>query len=325
MTERDDAETWEAGTWEAEIWPALSYDAFRETGVALHLWSQIVGKVRLARTPWLNHSWQTPLYVTARGLTTGPVHTAGGAVDLEFDFTDQALRLRTDRSTAAVPLAPMSVAAFHDQVMAALETLGTPVRIHGAPNEMPEATPFREDHAPRAYDPGQARRFFRALAQADRVLKAFRTGFLGKASPTHFFWGSFDLAVTRFSGRTAPPHPGGVPHLPDAVAREAYSHEVSSAGFWPGGPGCEAPIFYAYAYPEPPGFAEARIAPEAAYYHPELREFVLPYEAVRTAADPDAALTAFLQSTYEAAADAAGWDRAALECAPGEPGRPRPV
>jgi hypothetical protein len=309
----------------AHRWPPLPYAAWLPTYRTLHLWTQIVGKVRLARTPWLNHSWQTPLYVTARGLSTGVIHTGDHLLDLEFDFAAEVLRLRTDAAELALPLTPMSVAAFHNQVMAGLEALGVPVAIHGAPNELPEAVPFAQDHAPRIYDADQARRFFRALSQADRVLRRFRTAFLGKASPVHFFWGSFDLAVTRFSGRPAPPHPGGVPHLPDAVAREAYSHEVSSAGFWPGGPGCEEAVFYSYAYPEPPGFRDAAVAPAAARYDATLGEFVLPYDAVRTAADPDAMLMAFLQSTYAAAADAAGWDRAALECAPGRPGVPRPI
>lgn len=310
---------------DAETWPALPFGEWRETYRTLHLWTQIIGKVRLAQAPWLNHSWQTPLYVTARGLTTSAIPVGARTLDLELDFFDETLRLRTDGPAAELPLEPTSIAEFHDRVMAALADLGTPVRIHGAPNELPEAVPFREDRAPRAYDPEQARRFFRALLQADRVMKTFRTGFLGKASPVHFFWGSFDLAVTRFSGRRAPPHPGGVPNLPDAVAREAYSHEVSSAGFWPGGPGCEEAVFYSYAYPEPEGFSAARVAPAAARYHADLREFVLPYEAVRTAADPDAVLLEFLNSTYAAAADAAGWDRQALECAIGEPAQPRPV
>jgi uncharacterized protein DUF5996 len=219
----------------------------------------------------------------------------------------------------------MSVADFHRRVMNALEALGTPVRIHAAPNELPETTPFGEDRELRAYDPVRARRFFQVLLQADRVLKKFRTGFLGKASPVHFFWGGFDLAVTRFSGRRAPPHPGGIPNLPDAVTREAYSHEVSSAGFWPGGPETPEAVFYSYAYPEPAGFRDAAVSPQQARYDPTLGEFLLPYEAVRTAPDPEAALMAFLSSTYDAAADAAGWDRRALECAFGEPGRPRPA
>jgi Family of unknown function (DUF5996) len=306
-------------------WPELPYPEWSDTCRTLHLWSQIVGKVRLAQTPWLNHSWQAPLYVTSRGLTTGIIHSGGRAFDLAFDFVDQRLTLTTDEQCAQLALEPMAVSAFYSRLMELLETLGVPVKIHGAPNEMPEATPFAEDHGPRAYDAAAVRHFWRVLLQADRVLKIFRTGFLGKASPVHFFWGSFDMAVTRFSGRAAPPHPGGVPHLPDAVAREAYSHEVSSAGFWPGGPGAQDAAFYSYAYPEPPGFRDAAVGPAEARYDPGLGEFVLAYEAVRASSDPDATLLAFLSSTYAAACDLAHWDRAALECDYGKPGRPRPV
>lgn len=305
-------------------WPPLAYADWAETASALHLWTQVVGKVRTATTPWLNHSWQTPLYLSARGLTTGAIFCGERALDLEFDFVEHRLLVRTDGPCATVPLEAMSVADFHARVMAALEQVGAPVRIHGAPNELPEATPFFEDVAPRPYDRAAVERFWRVLLGADRVFRRFRTGFLGKASPVHFFWGSFDLAVTRFSGRTAPLHPGGVPHLPDAVAREAYSHEVSSAGFWPGGQGQDA-AFYAYAYPAPAGFSEAKIRPAAARFDSGLGEFLLPYAAMRAEPDPEAALMAFLESTYSAAADLSGWDRAGLECAYGQPGRPRPV
>ena len=308
-----------------QAWPALPYAEWADTGRTLHLWSQIVGKVRLSQTPWLNHSWQTPLYLTPRGLTTGLIPYGARAFDMEFDFIDSVLRIRADGPVASVPLRAMPVADFYAQVMAALASLDLPVTINGAPNELPEAVPFTDDHAPRAYEPAQALRFWRALLQADRVLKIFRTAFLGKASPVHFFWGSFDLAVTRFSGRPAPPHPGGVPHLPDAVAREAYSHEVSSCGFWPGGPGCEQAVFYAYAYPEPPGFRQTPVKPAQAGFDATMGEFILPYEAVRTAADPDAVLLDFLTTTYAAAADAAHWDRALLECGYGQPGVPRQV
>jgi hypothetical protein len=308
-----------------EPWPALPYAQWADTCETLHLMCQIVGKVRLAQTPWLNHSWQTPLYVTARGLSTGIIAHGGRAFDLELDFVRQVLRARSDGPAASMALGPMPVADFYAGVMDMLGEVGSPVAIHGAPNEMPAAIPFAQDTAPRAYDPLYAERFWRVLVQADRVLKTFRTGFLGKASPVHFFWGSFDLAVTRFSGRPAPRHPGGVPHLPDAVAREAYSHEVSSAGFWPGGPGDQDAAFYSYAWPEPPGYRAAAAAPDAARFDEALGEFVLPYEAVRTAADPEAALMAFLTSTYAAAADLGHWDRAALECELGEPGRPRAV
>ncbi|HTK35215.1 MAG TPA: DUF5996 family protein [Caulobacteraceae bacterium] len=307
-------------------WPPLPYAAWKDSCTTLHLWSQVVGKVRLARTPWLNHSWQTPLYVTARGLGTGPIPCGDKVLDLEFDFIAQVLALRlSDGGAAEVRLEPKPVAAFYGEVMGALARIGVPVAIHGAPNELPEATPFAEDLVPRAYDGVWTRRFWRVLVQADRVMRQFRTEFVGKASPVHFFWGGFDLAVTRFSGRRAPPHPGGIPHLPDAVTREAYSHEVASVGFWPGGGGAEEVFFYAYAYPEPAGFSTAAVVPDAARYDGTLGEFLLPYEAVRTAGDPDAVLLSFFRSTYAGAADAGGWDRAALECAPGEPGRPRPI
>ena len=309
----------------SSVWPVLDYAIGRDTLQTLHLMTQIVGKVRLAQTPWLNHSWQTPLYVTARGLSTGLIQHGARTLDLEFDFPDRTLHIRTDGPATDLPLRAVPVAEFHAELMVALEDLGVPVAIHGAPNELPDATPFAQDLAPRIYDGEAALTFWRALVQADRVLKLFRTSFLGKASPTHFFWGSFDLAVTRFSGRLAPRHPGGVPHLPDAVAREAYSHEVSSAGFWPGGPQCEEAVFYSYAWPEPAGFRDAAAAPDGARYDATLGEFVLPYERVRTAADPDRALLEFLAETYAAAADLAGWDRAALECDLGVPGRPRPV
>jgi hypothetical protein len=291
----------------------------------LHLMTQVVGKVRLGLTPWLNHSWHCPLYVTARGLATGVIHGEGGPLDVEFDLIGGALRLRTDRQISELPLGPTSIADFYARVRRALAVLDVPVRLHATPNELPEAVPFEKDVTVRAYDPEQALLLFRALARADQALRLFRTGFVGKASPSHFFWGGFDLAVTRFSGRKAPPHPGGIPNLPDEVTREAYSHEVSSAGFWPGGAGCEEAVFYSYAYPEPPGFAAARVAPQAARYDTSFGEFMLPYVAVAEAADPEALVLAFLQSTYEAAADLGRWDRSALECDLGAPGLPRKV
>ena len=306
-------------------WPDLDYATTAPTLHTLHLFTQIVGKARLAQTPWLNHSWSVPLYVSPRGLTTGPVPHGDRAFDVEFDLIESILRIRTEADAAAFDIAGPTVAAFHDRFLRTLRDLGVPVTIDGAPNELPEAIPFRHDTALRAYDPALARTFHRALLTADRILKTFRTGFLGKASPTHFFWGSFDLAVTRFSGRPAPPHPGGIPHLPDAVAREAYSHEVSSAGFWPGGPGCEEAVFYSYAYPEPPGFRDAKIAVEGARFDAGLGEYVLPWASARAAADPDAAVMAFLAATYAAAADGARWDRAGLECGVGEAGRVREV
>jgi hypothetical protein len=311
---------------DTHAWPALPYPAWRETCATLQLWTQIVGKIRLAQTPWLNHSWHVALYVSARGLTTTAIPHGAGAFEIEFDFLDHALRIATsDGAPRALPLRAQTVADFHARLMAALAELGIRVRIDEKPNEVRDAIRFSEDRIHAAYDPDYAQRFWRVLLQADRVLKQFRTGFLGKSSPVHFFWGSFDLAVTRFSGRPAPLHPGGIPNLSDAVTREAYSHEVSSAGFWPGGGAIDHPAFYSYAYPAPPGFDAAPVRPAAAFFGRELGEFLLPYDAVRTADDPDAALLEFLQSTYDAAADLGHWDRAALDCAPGVPRIPRPI
>jgi hypothetical protein len=299
---------------------------WKDTCATLQLWTQIVGKIRLAQTPWLNHSWHVALYVSARGLTTSPIPFGARPLEIEFDFIDHVLWLRTgDGESRQVALRPQAVADFYAKVMAALDALGMPVRINQTPNEIPDGIPFSEDRVHAAYDRDAANRFWRILVQAHRVFSTFRTAFLGKVSPVHFFWGSFDLAVTRFSGRRAPRHPGGVPALPDAVAQEAYSHEVSSAGFWPGGGPVDDAAFYSYAYPAPDGFAEAAVRPAAAYFSKELGEFVLPYEAVRTAPDPDAALMDFLQSTYAAAADLGHWDRAALECKIGRPGVVRQV
>jgi hypothetical protein len=307
-------------------WPELPTAAWRETSETLQLWTQIVGKIRLARTPWLNHSWQVALYVTARGLTTSPIPDGARSFQIDFDFIDHTLRISTsDGATRQFALAGKSVAGFYAAIMADLAGLGIHVAIDEMPNELPEPIRFSLDNRHASYDPDAVARFFRILVSADRVFKQFRTGFLGKASPVHFFWGSFDLAVTRFSGRRAPRHPGGVPHLPDEVACEAYSHEVSSAGFWPGGGAIDYPAFYSYAYPEPAGFRGTRVQPDAAFFSEALGEFILPYDAVRNAAAPDQALLDFLQSTYEAAANAAKWDRDALECAPGQPGVVRQI
>jgi hypothetical protein len=310
-------------------WPELDYARWRDTLAGLHLRTQVVGKVRLALTPWLNHGWQVPLYVTARGLGTSPIPMGGNRHDvfeLEFDFIAQALVARTSAGDERrVNLAPQSIAGFYAALMATLRSLGVDVTINETPNEVPEPVAFSQDRVPRPYDGAAARAFWRALVQVDRVFKQFRTGYLGKASPVHFFWGSFDLAVTRFSGRRAPLHPGGVPGLPDQVTREAYSHEVSSAGFWPGNDQFPTAAFYSYAYPEPSTFRERPVRPGGARFDPQLGEFILPYETVRTAADPDAALMDFLDSTYQAAADAAGWDRPDLECSVGVPRRVRPI
>ena len=286
--------------------------------------TQIVGKIRLAKTPWLNHSWHVALYVTARGLTTSPIPDGARSFQIDFDFIDHLLRIAaSDGKQRQLPLVAQPVAAFYAAVMVALAEIGLDVTIDDRPNEVPDPIRFGEDHVHASYDPDAAHRFWQVLRQADRVFAKFRTGFLGKSSPVHFFWGSFDLAVTRFSGRPAPRHPGGVPNLPDAVAQEAYSHEVSSAGFWPGGGGIDYPAFYSYTYPEPAGFRTTRVKPAAAFFSEQLGEFILPYGAVRSAPDPDGALLDFLQSTYEAAANAANWDREALECSLGQPGLPR--
>jgi hypothetical protein len=309
-----------------EAWPDLPTAAWRETYATLHLWTQIIGKIRLVRTPWLNHSWHIALYVTARGLTTSPIQDGAGTFQIDLDFIDHALRISTSAgATREFALAGHSVASFYAAIMAALAELGIHVAIDEMPNELPEPIPFSQDKQHASYDPDAVRRFFQILTNADRVFRQFRTGFLGKASPVHFFWGSFDLAVTRFSGRRAPRHPGGVPHLSDEVACEAYSHEVSSAGFWPGGGAIDYPAFYSYAYPEPPGFRTAPVRPDGAFFGEALGEFILPYDAVRNAAQPDQALLDFLQSTYEAAANAAKWDRDALECPLGEPGVVRQI
>ncbi len=306
-------------------WPELPYPAWRATAATLQLWTQIVGKVRLSLTPWLNHGWHVPLYVTARGLGTSPVPVGREILEIEFDFIAHRLLVRTSRGEEKqLALKPQTVAQFHAALMDILNGLGVHVAINEMPNEVPNPVRFSEDWFHASYDAQAAHRFWRALVQADRVFRLFRSSYLGKVSPVHFFWGSFDLAVTRFSGRAAPLHPGGVPGLPDAVTREAYSHEVSSAGFWPGSDAYPQAAFYAYAYPEPPGFREAAMTPGASY-DAALGEFILPYETVRVAADPDAMLLDFLATTYAAAANSGGWDRAALECPPGLPEIPRQV
>ncbi len=307
-------------------WPELPLAAWRETCDTLHLWTQIVGKIRYARSPWLNHSWHVALYVTTRGLTTSPIPDGARSFQIDFDFISHVLRISvSDGTERQFALAGHSVASFYVSVMAALAELGIHVAIDEMPNELPDPIRFSEDNQHASYDADAARRFFQVLVSTDRVFKQFRTGFIGKASPVHFFWGSFDLAVTRFSGRRAPKHPGGVPNLPDAVACEAYSHEVSSAGFWPGSGAIDYAAFYSYAYPEPAGYRTVKIRPTVAFFSETLGEFILPYDAMRTARDPDQALLEFLQSTYEAAANTAKWDREALECEQGQPGVVRPV
>jgi len=307
-------------------WPELPTASWRDIYATLHLWTQIIGKIRLVRSPWLNHSWHVALYVTARGLTTSPIPDGDRTFQIDLDFIDHALRISTsDGAARQFALAGNSVASFYATVMADLAALGIPTDIDETPNELAEPVRFSQDNRHASYDPEAVGRFHQILVNVDSVFKQFRTGFLGKASPVHFFWGSFDLAVTRFSGRRAPRHPGGVPHLSDEVACEAYSHEESSAGFWPGSGAIDYPAFYSYAYPEPAGFRATRVRPDAAFFSEALGEFILPYDAVRTAAVPNRALLEFLQSTYEAAANAAKWDRDALECAPGRPGVVREV
>ena len=306
-------------------WPDIPYKPWAETCAALHLYTQIAGKYRLAHAPWVNHSWQATLYLSGRGLTTGVVPDGAG-VEVAFDLIDhKVIASAGDGRRGRIDLSPMSVADFHKAFTSLIADVGGDPSFHGAPNEVADPVPFLQDVKSRPYDAAPVSRFFMALSSIDRVLKRFRTGFLGKVSPVHLFWGSFDLAVTRFSGRSAPRHPGGVPALPDDVTREAYSHEVSSAGFWPGGGPTDDPAFYCYAYPKPDGFEHARIAPKSAYWHEGAGEFILPYDDVRTSADPEKTLLAFLQSAYDAAADLGAWDRAALDCPIGEPGRPRPL
>jgi len=295
-------------------WPPLPLADWRPTYETLHLWAQIVGKTRLALAPMQNHWWQVALYLTSRGLGGTPLPHGEGTVDLDFDFIDHRLVVRrSDGATRTMALRPIAVADFYAEYRALLGGLGIDARIRPYPAEIPDAIPFHEDRVHASYDGDAAQRCWRALVQADRVLRAFRGRFLGKCSPVHFWWGGFDLSCTRFSGRPAPPHPGGIPNLPDWITREAYSHECISAGWWPGGGALDEAAFYAYAYPEPAGLPQAAVRPAAASYHPVLREFILPYDAVRTADDPDAVLGEFLQSTYEAAAELAGWDRGALE------------
>jgi hypothetical protein len=296
-----------------ENWPSLPPAAWDETRATLHMWTQIIGKIRLAQAPMINHWWQVPLYVTSRGLTTSPIPYGPRTFQIDLDFIEHRLQISVDDGRReSFALGPRSVADFHSELMGRMRSLGLEVPIWTMPCEIEHPIRFEDDHQHSAYDSEFANRFWRVLVQADRVLTAFRARFLGKVSPVHFFWGSFDLAVTRFSGRRAPTHPGA-PNVADKVTREAYSHEVSSAGFWPGTAGLSEPVFYAYAYPQPAGFAQAAVAPVAASYSTAFGEFLLPYDAVQLAGEPDDLLLQFLQSTYEAAADLGRWDRAILE------------
>ena len=294
-------------------WPALPLSEWKDTYETLHRWTQIVGKIRLTLTPPVNHWWNTTLYITPRGLTTSAMYYKDRYLQIDFDFIDHLLLIQTtDYSTKSIALRPRSVADFYQETMAALESLEMPVTIWTTPVEVQDRTPFELDQKHASYDPEYAQRVWRILAQASRVLTEFRCRFIGKVSPVHFFWGAFDLAVTRFSGRTAPSHPGA-PNMARFVAVEAYSHEVSSCGFWPGGGPVNEPAFYAYAYPEPQGFKDYTIQPKEAFYHTEMGEFLLPYDVVRNSKSPDEVLLSFLQSTYEAVAICAKWDRHALE------------
>jgi hypothetical protein len=305
-----------------EPWPGLPLEAWGDSYATLHMWAQIVGKCRLVQSPWVNHSWHVTLYVTMRGLTTTPIPYGDRAFQIDFDFVAHRLILQSsDGGAGGFALKPQSVAAFYFHLMEEMDRLGLHVKIHRRPNEVVEAIRFDQDEVHRSYDPEYVNRFWRALVQADRVLQEFRARYIGKCSPVHFFWGAPDLAVTRFSGRRAPEHPGGIPNLPDWVVRDAYSHEVSSCGFWPGGGAIPYAAFYSYAYPEPAGFSTAPVKPGAAFYSPDLREFILPYDAVRQSDSPDDTLLEFLQTTYEAAANLAAWDRGSLERgrAPGPP------
>ncbi|MEZ4647794.1 MAG: DUF5996 family protein [Candidatus Eisenbacteria bacterium] len=311
----------------SQIWPALPAGEWLDTLETLHRYVQIVGKIRMTQSPWLNHSWSVPLYVTSSGLGTSLVPHGNEGFELCFDFIRHEVALSTTTgerralgltgegaSGSGRTAGPYSVAAFYREVMSMLDSVGMPVRIHTTPSEIPNATPFPKDDEHASYDGDQVHALWRALVQSGRVFSRFRSGFRGKASPVHFFWGSFDLAVTRFSGRPAPPHPGGIPNFPDEVAREAYSHEVTSCGFWPGNREAPDPIFYAYAYPTPEGFAGAEVEPEGAFWLEQLGEFALPYESVRNADDPDTHLMSFLESSHRIAADLANWDRDGLEC-----------
>ena len=305
------------GTLTNTIWPSLPLAAWQDTYETLHLWTQILGKIRLALSPQINHWWHSTLYVTPRGLTTSTIPYGTRTFEMSFDFLAHHLQIETsDGITRTIALVPRSVADFYQDVMSTLSAIGIDVQIWTMPQEVQDPIPFEQDYKHAAYDPEYAQRFWRILVQADRIMAAFRSRFIGKSSPVHFFWGSCDLAVTRFSGRGAPEHPGGVPNMADWVTREAYSHEVSSCGFWPGGGAVVEPVFYAYAYPTPEGFPDYSIQPKEAFYSSQMQEFILPYEAVRQADAPDEMLLSFLQSTYEAAANLGNWDRAALERTP---------
>ena len=303
-----------------KVWPDIPYTEWADSCATLQLWTQIVGKIRMTKMPWVNHGWHVTLYVTIFGLTTSPISDGSRYFQIDFDFIEHRLFIRTsDGDQRSIELEPMTVADFYTQIIRALADLGIDVEINTLPNEVQEPIRFEDDYVHASYDADAVNRYWRALLQIDRVFKYFRAGFTGKCSPVHLFWGSFDLAVTRFSGQSAPEHPGGVPNLPDSITREAYCQQLSSAGFWPGGGPIDYPAFYSYAYPAPVGFATSKVRPSEAFFDADMGEFLLPYDAVRNSTDPDAALLSFLNSTYEAAAIAAGWDRKTLERDPVAP------
>jgi hypothetical protein len=307
---------------QANDWPELPFAEWKDTAASVHMWLQIVGKIRVACVPWVNHQWHVTLHLTSRGLTSRPIPWHGRTFQIDFDFVDHQLVVAvSDGMTVQMDLRPVSVAGFYHELMTTLEGAGIPVKIHGVPNEVPDPIPFARNERVGEYQRLYANRFWRILSSSALVMDDFRGGFVGKCSPVHFYWGAMDLAVTRFSGARAPEHPGGVPGLPDWVTREAYSHEVSSAGFWAGGENHPHPIFYSYAYPSPQGFSDARVGPAAARWDAGLQEFILPYEDVRMAASPGDDVMEFLQTSYAAAADLGGWDRERLEWKAGE--RPR--
>lgn len=297
-----------------DSWPQLPYEGWSDTLDTLHMWAQIIGKVKLKLTPWTNHSWHVTFAVTSAGLTTGPIPSGRHCIEICFDFVRHRLEVLNEiGEQRTIELAPMTVADFYTRTMSALAELGCPVRINCRPNEVVDPIRFDEDRTHKSYDADAVTRFHQALLQADRLLKLFRADFIGKCSPVHFFWGGMDLAVTRFSGRRAPEHPGGIPNMPDWITREAYSHQVSSAGFWPGNAMFPHPAFYSYAYPAPEGFGDSLVLPDEAYFDPTLGEFILPYDTVRASSDPDEMVLEFLRTTYDAAANLAHWDRDALE------------
>ncbi|MBT8195869.1 MAG: hypothetical protein HKO56_08355 [Bacteroidia bacterium] len=295
-------------------WPKLDYNKYKDTAALVHLWTQIVGKIRLRKMPWLNHSWHVSLYVTPTGFTTGSIPYKNGMFEIEFNFIYHLLSIRTSEGkNAKMPLESAPISSFYKQINGHLKSLGIDVTIHAAPNEVDPSIPFAEDHAPRIYDSKEMQNLWQAFISVHNVFVKFRSKFIGKCSPVHLFWGAFDLAVTRFTGKTAPEHPGGMPNMPLRVMQEAYSHEVSSAGFWPGSEQSPQPVFYSYSYPTPADFGKQIVQPSEAFYSEEMGEFFLPYDAVASSNNPNETLMSFLQSTYEAAANTGNWDRKALE------------